>query len=232
MMGAVRGGTMTIIGVDPASLDVPRRALQVLSESGLVAFPTDTFYALGAAAQDEDAVTRVFVAKRRPRGEPLPVFVADRDQWRALVADLPEAAQRLADRFWPGALTIVCRRGPKTPLVLTGGGDTIGVRQPALPIAVELCRALGGPVVGTSANTHGTPAPVTAAQVALDLGAEVDVILDGGRCPLARPSTVIDVTRTPPAVVRAGVVTVEAVREVLGEVEGPARAGFAALLGK
>ncbi len=232
MMDAVRCDTMTIIGVDPASLDVPRRALQVLSESGLVAFPTDTFYALGAAAQDEDAVTRVFVAKRRPREDPLPVFVADRDQWRALVADLPEAARRLADRFWPGSLTIVCWRGPKTPSVLTGGGDTIGVRQPALPIAVELCRALGGPVVGTSANTHGTPAPVTAAQVALDLGAEVDVILDGGRCPLARPSTVIDVTRKPPAVVRAGVVTVEAVREVLGEVEGPAGAGFAPLLRK
>lgn len=232
MMVAIGGHPLTIIGVDPASLGVPLRAVRVLRESGLVAFPTDTFYALGAAALDEDAVTRVFVAKQRPRGEPLPVFVADRDQWRTLVADLPEAARRLADRFWPGALTIVCRRGPKTPPVLAGGGDTIGVRQPALPIAVGLCRALGGPVVGTSANTHGMPAPVTAAQVAFDLGAELDLILDGGRCPLARPSTVIDVTRTPPVIVRAGVVPIEAVREVLGEVGSPARAGFAASVRK
>jgi L-threonylcarbamoyladenylate synthase len=221
---------MDIIGVDPADLDVPPRALRVLRKGGLVAFPTDTFYALGAAALDEDAVARVFVAKRRPRGEPLPVFVADRDQWRALVDDLPETARRLADRFWPGALTIVCRRGSKTPTVLAGGGETIGVRQPALPIAVGLCRALGGPIVGTSANTHGMPAPVTAAQVVLDLGAEVDLILDGGRCALARPSTVIDVTRTPPVIVRAGAVPSEVVTKVLGE--GPARAGFAAFLMK
>lgn len=219
---------MNIIGVDPASLDAPRRALQILLESGLVAFPTDTFYALGAAARDEEAVARVFAAKRRPREEALPVFVADRDQWRSLVADLPDAALRLADRFWPGALTIVCRRGTEVPPLLAGGGETIGVRQPALPIAVGLCRALGGPIVGTSANTHGMPAPITAAQVALDLGTEVELILDGGRCPLARPSTVIDVTRTPPVIVREGVVPVEAVRETLGEVAGAVRAGFAA----
>ncbi len=212
---------MDIIGVDPASLDVPRRALRVLRLGGLVAFPTDTYYALGAVAQDEIAVARVFAVKRRPRGEPLPVLVADRDQWRTVVGDLPDAALRLADRFWPGALTIVCRRAPDTPPALAGGGGTIGVRQPALQAAVGLCRALGGPIVGTSANTHGAPAPVTAAQVARDLGAEVDMILDGGRCPHGRPSTVIDLTRTPPAVVRVGVVPVEAVRGVIGEVEAP-----------
>ena len=124
----------------------------------------------------------------------------------------------LADRFWPGALTIVCRRAPGIPPALVGGGDAIGVRQPALPVAVGLCRAFGGPVVGTSANVHTNPAPITATQVALDLAAEVNLILDGGRCPLARPSTVVDVTRTPPVVVRAGVVTLAALREVLGAV--------------
>lgn len=209
---------MEIIGVDPASEEVPRRALRVLGEGGLVAFPTDTFYALGADARDEAAVARIFAAKRRPRGEPMPVLVADREQWRALVEDLPEAGLLLADRFWPGALTIVCRRGPGVLPALVGGGDAIGVRQPALPVAIGLCRAFGGPVVGTSANVHRIPAPITAAQVALDLGAEVDVILDGGRCPLARPSTVVDVTRTPPVVVRVGVIPLAAVREVLGEV--------------
>ena len=212
---------MEIIGVDPMSQDVPRRALQTLREGGLVAFPTDTFYALGAVAADEAAVARVFAAKRRPPGEPLPVLVADRDQWRRLVADLPQIAVRLADRFWPGPLTIVCRLAPSVPRLLAGGGETIGVRQPGLPIAAAICRALGTPVVGTSANTHGLPAPVTAAQVALDLGSDVDMILDGGRCPLARPSTVVDVTRTPPVVVRAGAVPVETVREVLGQVAVP-----------
>jgi len=212
---------MDIIGVDPASQDAPPRAIRLLAGGRLVAFPTDTFYALGANAQDESAVMRVFAAKRRPPAEPLPVFVADRGQWRALVVDLPDAARRLADRFWPGALTIVCRRAPQVPALLAGGGETIGIRQPALPVALGLCRALGGPIVGTSANRHGGPAPVTAIQVVLEMGAEMDMILDGGRCPLARPSTVIDITRHPAMLVRAGAIPLEAVREIIGDVVGP-----------
>jgi L-threonylcarbamoyladenylate synthase len=209
---------MQIIGVDPAREDVPRRAREVLLRGGLVAFPTDTYYALGAAAADAAAVARVFSVKRRPLTDALPVLVADRDQWRSVVVDLPDIALRLADRFWPGALTIVCRRAPHLPTALTGGGETVGVRQPNLPLALGLCRALGQPVTGTSANTHGLPAPATALEVALDLAEAVDLILDGGRCPVARPSTVVDVTRTPPAIVRAGAVGLEALREVLGEV--------------
>ncbi len=209
---------MDVIGVDPTSAEVPRRALRVLGEGGLVAFPTDTFYALGADAQNEAAVARVFTAKRRPPGDPLPVLVADQEQWRPLVVDLPEGALRLAARFWPGPLTIVCRAAPGVPRVLVGGGGSLGVRQPALPVAIGLCRAFGGPVVGTSANRHGHPAPTTAVQVALDLGTAVDLILDGGPCPLARPSTVVDVTRTPPIVVRAGGIPLEAVQGVIGEV--------------
>jgi L-threonylcarbamoyladenylate synthase len=208
---------MDIIPVDPNSLEVPRRAVQVLRRGGLVAFPTDTYYALGALALDEAAVARVFAAKRRPRDAPLPVFVSDRDQWRALVADLPDAARRLADRFWPGAVTIVCRRSPRVPAALAGGGDTLGVREPALPIAGSLCQALESPITGTSANTHGAPSPVSATQVALDLGDRVDLILDGGRCPLARGSTVVDVTRTPAVIVREGVVSAAEIRAALGE---------------
>lgn len=203
-----------LIGVHPASQDVPRHAVRTLLDGGLVAFPTDTYYALGAAALDAEAVARVFAAKRRPPTEPLPVFVADTGQWRMLVADLPEIALRLAERFWPGLLTIVCRRAPHLPPLLTGGGETIGVRQPGSVLAVALCRALGMPVTGTSANTHGLPAPVTAIEVGMDLGGQVNLILDGGACPGGRPSTVIDVTRTPPVIVRAGAVTAEALREV------------------
>jgi L-threonylcarbamoyladenylate synthase len=208
--------TLQIIGVDAHSSDVPRRAVQVLREGGLVAFPTDTFYALGARADDEAAVARVIAAKRRPPTEPMPVLVADRDQWRALVTGLPDAAVRLADRFWPGPLTIVCPRATYLPPALTGGRDTVGVRQPNAPVALGLCRALGMPLVGTSANLHGMPAPVIASQVALDLGDAVDLILDGGRCPVGRPSTVIDVTRTPPVILRAGAISAEALRQVLG----------------
>jgi len=208
---------MEVIGVDPQSRDVPRRARQALRAGGLVAFPTDTFYALGAAAADEVAVARVFAVKRRPTGEPMPLLIADRAQWRSLVADLPDIALRLADRFWPGALTIVCRRAPAVSAMLAGGGETIGVREPNHPVALGLCQALGAAIVGTSANTHGKPAPITAVQVALDLGSGVDLILDGGRSPLAQPSTVVDVTRTPPVVVRAGAVPLDAISAVLGE---------------
>ncbi len=207
---------MEIIGVDPSREDIPRRAVQALLDGGLVVFPTDTFYALGAAAGNAAAVARVFAAKRRPLGDPLPVFVADRDQWRTLVAELPEVALRLADQFWPGPLTIVCRRAPHLPPALTGGGDTIGVRLPGAPVAVGLCRVLGMALTGTSANTHGAPAPISASQVALDLGPAVDLILDGGRCPLGRPSTVVDVTRTPPVIVRPGALGADVLAAALG----------------
>lgn len=208
---------MRILGVDPGTADVPPEAVRTLLEGGLVAFPTDTYYALGAVATNAAAVTRVFAAKRRPPGDPLPVLVADREQWRAVTEALPDAALRLADRFWPGALTIVSRRAPYLPAALTAGGETIGVRQPRAPLATGLCRAVGAPLVGTSANAHGQPAPVTAIEVALDLGAAVDLILDGGRCALARPSTVVDVTRTPPRIVRVGAIAEDALREILGD---------------
>lgn len=208
---------MQLIGVDPEREEVPRRALQVLLDGGLVAFPTDTYYALGAVAGNAAAVARVFAAKHRPPGDALPVLVADRDQWRTVVVEIPEVALSLADRFWPGALTIICRRAPHLPPALTGGGDTVGVRQPGAPIAIELCRALGMAITGTSANTHGLPAPISASQVALDLGSAVDLILDGGRCPGGRPSTVIDVTRTPPVIVREGAVGRDALAAMLGE---------------
>lgn len=213
---------MQVIGVHPASQDVPRQAVRILLDGGLVAFPTDTYYALGASALDGEAVARVFAAKRRPHTEPLPVFVADMGQWRMLVSELPEIALRLAERFWPGPLTIVCRRAPHLPPLLAGGGETIGVRQPGATLAVALCRALGMPIIGTSANTHGMPAPVTAIEVGMDLGGHVDLILDGGACPGGHPSTVVDVTRTPPVIVRTGGVTPEELREVTGPLGGPA----------
>jgi L-threonylcarbamoyladenylate synthase len=222
VIGGHTAGPMQVLGVHPASPDVPRQAVRILLDGGLVAFPTDTYYALGAAALNGDAVARVFAAKRRPESGPLPVFIGDLGQWRMVVSEIPEAARRLAERFWPGPLTIVCRRAPHLPPLLTGGGDTIGVRQPGALLALAVCRALGMPVTGTSANTHGGPPPVTAIEVGMDLGGHVDLILDGGACPGGHPSTVIDVTRTPPVVVRAGGVAVEELREVVGALSVPA----------
>jgi len=206
---------MQIIGIDPKSADAPLRAVRALAAGGIVAFPTDTYYALGASAWNAEAIARVFAAKRRPAGEPLPVLVADRAQWSAVAAELPDAALRLAERFWPGALTIVCRRAAHLPAALTGGGETVGVRQPNSAAALALCRAAGAPLTGTSANTHGRPAPLTAVEVALDLGSAVDLILDGGPCPGGQPSTVVDVTEAPPRIVRAGAVSADAVRQAL-----------------
>jgi L-threonylcarbamoyladenylate synthase len=211
---------MQVIGVHPASQDVPRQAVRTLLDGGLVAFPTDTYYALGAAALNAEAVARVVAGKRRPPTDPLPVFIADRGQWRMVVSDVPEMAVRLADRFWPGPLTIVCRAAPHLPPPLTGGGETIGVRQPGAVLAAALCRALGMPITGTSANTHGAAPPVTAIEVGMDLGGQVDLILDGGACPGGHPSTVIDVTRTPPVIVRAGGIAADALREVTGSLAG------------
>jgi len=213
---------MQVLGVHPASQDVPRQAVRTLLDGGLVAFPTDTYYALGAAALNAAAVARVVAAKRRPPTDPLPVFIADMGQWRMVVSEIPEIALRLAARFWPGPLTIVCRAAPHLPPPLTGSGETIGVRQPGAVLAAALCRALGMPVTGTSANTHGAAPPVTAIEVGMDLGGHVDLILDGGACPGAHPSTVIDVTRTPPLIVRAGAVAADALREVAGAVALPA----------
>jgi L-threonylcarbamoyladenylate synthase len=207
---------LQLLGVHPASQDVPRQAIRILLEGGLVAFPTDTYYALGAAALNGDAVARVIAAKRRPATDPLPVFVADMGQWRMVTSEIPEAAMRLAERFWPGPLTIVCRAAPHLPPPLTGGGDTIGVRRPGAVLAAALCRAVGMPVTGTSANTHGAPPPVTAIEVGMDLGGHVDLILDGGACPGGYASTVIDVTRTPPVIVRAGAISPDVLREVAG----------------
>lgn len=212
---------MQVIGVHPASQDVPRQAVRVLLDGGLVAFPTDTYYALGAAALNADAVARVVAAKRRPPTDPIPVFVADMGQWRMATSELPEIALRLAERFWPGPLTIVCRAAPHLPPPLTGGGETIGVRQPGVVLVEALCRALGMPITGTSANTHGAAPPVTAIEVGMDLGGYIDLILDGGTSPGGHPSTVIDVTRTPPVIVRAGGITADALREVTGTVALP-----------
>jgi L-threonylcarbamoyladenylate synthase len=200
-----------ILRVEPGESDPPRRAVKALTQGQVIVFPTDTLYALSCRIDIERAVRRLFSIKRRPAAEPLPVLLADVEQLEEY-AEAPSAdARRLAARWWPGPLTIVVRRSMQISDVVAGGGATIGLRVPDHPLARALIRETGVPLIGTSANSHGHPAPRTAQQAIFDIGNQVDLLIDGGRTRLAAPSTVVDTTQGL-RIVRAGAIPAEAVR--------------------
>lgn len=186
----------------------PRRAVEALQQGQVIAYPTDTVYGVGCRIDNEGAVRRIYEIKRRSQTDPLPVLLADPTQVDIYALSISAAARRLISRFWPGALTLVFRRSERIPPSVTGGGETVGLRIPAHPIPRALVRALGVAIVGTSANSHGAPPPTTAQLVLYDLGDRVDLVLDGGRAPLGRESTVVDVTSDPPRLVREGALSV------------------------
>ena len=200
---------------DPAAIS---EAAAVLRRGGLVAFPTETVYGLGAAGLDPVAVARIFLAKGRPPSSPLILHVVDVAQARSLVSAMPEAALRLAARFWPGPLTLVLPRGPAVPDAVAAGGPTVGIRAPDHRVAQDLIAAAGMPIAAPSANLSGRPSPTTAAHVLSDLDGRVDVILDAGPSALGVPSTVLDLTASPPRILRSGAISAAALREVVGEV--------------
>lgn len=185
---------------------VPRRAIEALRQGRLIVYPTDTVYGLGCRIDDEDAVRRIYEIKGRPPTEPLPVLLADPMQVPAYARGVSAAAQLLINHFWPGALTLVFLRSDRIPPAVAGGGETVGLRVPAHPIPRALARAMLTPIIGTSANSHGMPAPVTAQLAVWDLGDRVDLVLDGGRATLGRESTVVDVTENVPRLVRQGAI--------------------------
>lgn len=193
-------------------------AVEALRRGGLVAFPTETVYGLGARADDPVALEAIFRAKGRPHDNPLIVHVASIDAARTVLATWPESAERLARAFWPGALTLVGVRRAEFPVAVSAGLDTIAVRVPDHPVARALLEA-AGPVAAPSANRSGRPSPTTAEHVLDDLGDRVDVVIDGGPCRVGLESTVVDVTVDPPLVLRPGAVPVEALRAVLGAVD-------------
>lgn len=201
---------MPMLRVSAADARAPRRAVEMLREGAVIVFPTDTVYGLGCRIDALDAVRRIFALKGRGEAEPLPVLLADPEQLEVYGRDLTPAARELARRFWPGGLTIVVRRTDAVPALVAGGRDTVGLRVPDHPVPRRLIREVGVPLVGTSANTHGAPSPRTAQQAAFDLGDAVDLILDGGRCPLGRESTVVDATADPVRILRQGAVHLEA----------------------
>jgi L-threonylcarbamoyladenylate synthase len=184
-------------------------AARVLRAGGLVAFPTETVYGLGADAENARAVGRVFEAKGRPATHPLIVHLARADQLGAWAEDVPEAARLLAERFWPGPLTLVLRRSPRVPLAVTGGLETVALRVPAHPTALALLEAFGGGVAAPSANRFGSISPTTARDVREELGDRVDLVVDGGACHVGVESTIVDVTGAAPRILRPGGITRE-----------------------
>ncbi|WP_346434175.1 L-threonylcarbamoyladenylate synthase [Nonomuraea composti] len=199
--------------VGKAAID---RAAGVLRGGGLVAFPTETVYGLGANAADGAAVARVFQAKGRPPSHPLIVHLADAEQLGDWADDVPAAARLLAERFWPGPLTLVLRRGRRVPLETTGGLETVAVRVPAHPVALALLSAFGGGIAAPSANRFGSVSPTTAGHVRAELGAAVDVVLDGGPCQVGVESTIVDATGEALSILRPGGVTREDLQAALG----------------
>ncbi len=203
--------------------------MTVLRDGGLVAFPTETVYGLGADGMNAGAVRKVFAAKGRPADNPLILHVATLGQVRAVVEDIPAPGLALADRYWPGPLTLVLPSNGSVPAEARAGLATVAVRIPDHPVPRMLAERLGRGIVGPSANLSGRPSPTTAQHVFEDLHDRVDVILDSGSTSIGLESTVVDVTKETPVILRQGGLTVEQVREVVGEVrvadsaDGPAR---------
>jgi L-threonylcarbamoyladenylate synthase len=200
------------------------QAATVLRRGGLVAFPTETVYGLGAHALDADAVARIFIAKGRPSNNPLIVHVAEPSLALLVVRAWPEVAARLAERFWPGPLTLVLPKQDQVPEVVTGGGPTVAVRVPAHPVAQALLRATGLPIAAPSANRSNQLSPTRAEHVLLGLDGRIDLVLDGGPTAGGIESTVLDVTTFPPRLLRPGLVAVRELEEVVGTVLLPAPA--------
>jgi L-threonylcarbamoyladenylate synthase len=190
----------------PGAVD---RAVDALRQGEVIAFPTDTVYGVGAHAFLPQAVARLYVVKERPAGMAIPLLLSGAEAMLLVCAEIPALAWEIAGRFWPGALSLVLRRAPAVPDIVTAGGSTVAVRVPDSPLVRELCRRLDAPLAATSANRHGWPPPVTAGEVQAALAGRLPLVLDGGPCPGGVASTVLDLTLSPPAILRPGPVTAE-----------------------
>ncbi|HWQ61228.1 MAG TPA: L-threonylcarbamoyladenylate synthase [Negativicutes bacterium] len=207
--------------VDPDKPDfrILAETAAVLRQGGLVAFPTETVYGLGANGLDPRAVTRIFAAKGRPADNPLILHIAERHEVNKLASRVPANAAALMAKYWPGPLTVVLDRTRLVPDEATGGLDTVAIRLPDSTVARELIRLAGVPVAAPSANTSGRPSPTTAQDVLADLAGRIEVVIDAGPCGIGVESTVVDCTTPVPTLLRPGGVTLEMLMETLGEVE-------------
>ncbi len=201
-----------------ADEEAVRKAGEILRNGGLVAFPTETVYGLGANALDEKAAARIYAAKGRPSDNPLIVHITRREALGRIVTEVPEAAERLMDAFWPGPMTLIFQKSPEVPYGTTGGLDTVAVRMPSHPVARAVIEAGGGYIAAPSANTSGRPSPTKASHVAEDLMGKVDMILDGGEVEIGLESTIVDVSVAEPVILRPGYISLEMLQGVVGKV--------------
>ena len=205
--------------IDPGNIDadVMDRAGKLIAEGELVAFPTETVYGLGGDALDPDASRKIYAAKGRPSDNPLIVHIAEFDDMKRVAREVPEQARKLADAFWPGPLTMIVWKSDAVPEATTGGMQTVAVRMPNHPVALELIRRSGCLIAAPSANTSGRPSPTEAQHVAEDLSGKIAMILDGGPVGIGIESTIIDLTEEKPMILRPGYITPEMLSEVLQE---------------
>ena len=184
------------------------KAISILKNGGVIAFPTDTVYGIGANALDEKAVERIYQIKERPRNKPIAVLVSSIDEVTEITTDVPPIFYKFASRHWPGALTIILRSNERLPSIIGAGRPTVGVRMPDNEIALSLIRELGNPIAATSANPSGGVSATSAEQVRELLKDRVDFIIDGGHTEIGVASTVVDLSVSPPSVLRQGTVTI------------------------
>jgi L-threonylcarbamoyladenylate synthase len=212
------------LAIDAAHLDAPESlnaletAAGILRKGGLVALPTETVYGLGANALDPEAVQRIFAAKGRPSWDPLIVHVAEERDVESITTDIPAMARLLMNAFWPGPLTLLLPRSAAVPSIVTAGREKVGVRMPAHPVARALIRHAGLPIAAPSANSFGRTSPTRAEHVLEDLDGRIDAILDSGETTYGLESTVVDPNLSPPVMYRPGMVTLEQLRTLCGDV--------------
>lgn len=192
-------------------------AADIVKRGGVVAFPTDTVYGLGANPYIDEAVDRIYKIKERPRHLPLPILVADKIQVNDVVASVSDLASLLMEHLWPGGLTLVLTRAASFPDNATAGGDSVAIRMPDHDVALALIRKAGVPIIGTSANLSNQPSVLTSEEVEVQLGKDVDLVIDSGRCPGGVESTVVDLTGQVPVILRQGAVSEKQINKIYRE---------------
>jgi L-threonylcarbamoyladenylate synthase len=196
-------------------------AADLLKKGGLVAFPTETVYGLGANALNSHAVARIYEVKNRPRFDPVIVHISSLADIRQLCLSVDKRAKKLMERFWPGPLTLILPKSSMVPDIVTAGLPTVVVRMPSHPVVLELIKEADIPIAAPSANPFGYLSPTTAEHVKEQIGEKVDLILDGGKCPIGVESTVIDLTESEPSLLRSGGLPLEEIEQVIGKVKNP-----------
>ncbi len=219
-MDYIRTKIVEVNAKNPEST-VIERAAKLLHDGELVVFPTETVYGLGADAFQPAALERIFAAKGRPLSDPLIVHIADEHELELLTTTIPTVAKRLAHEFWPGPLTLILPRGPRVPLLVTAGLETVAIRMPRHPVALALISALGSPIAAPSANRFMHISPTTADHVYSDLSGKVPLILDSGPCEIGVESTVLDLCSDEPRILRPGGISLEALRTILPDLQPP-----------